>query len=324
MASVENRPDDASGEGRRATRPSAIPRPGWKAIIWRVKNRISEDNLSIVAAGVSFYTFLSIFPALAALVSIYALVTDPAKLQEHIIRVQVVLPAEAAQLVNQQLQRLIESGRELGWSLVVGLFIALWSAAKGMSALITALTVAYDEKETRGFLRLNALALLLTLAGILFLVVFLFLIIGIPVVLHALNLGDTAAVLINFLRWPLLAIGGIFALGVLYRYAPNRATPNWQWITWGAVTATALWLIGCVLFSYYVTNFGTYNAVYGSLGVVVILMMWLLLSIYCILLGAEINAEIERQTKVDTTVGEPEPMGERGARVADAAGRKSA
>ena len=289
-----------------------------------MKNRIGEDNLSIVAAGVSFYTFLSIFPALAALVSIYALVTDPAKLQEHIIRVQVVLPAEAAQLVNQQLQRLIESGRELGWSLVVGLFIALWSAAKGMSALITALTVAYDEKETRGFLRLNALALLLTLAGILFLVVFLFLIIGIPVVLHALNLGDTAAVLINFLRWPLLAIGGIFALGVLYRYAPNRATPNWQWITWGAVTATALWLIGCVLFSYYVTNFGTYNAVYGSLGVVVILMMWLLLSIYCILLGAEINAEIERQTKVDTTVGEPEPMGERGARVADAAGRKSA
>ena len=275
-------------------------------------------------AGVSFYTFLSIFPALAALVSIYALVTDPAKLQEHIIRVQVVLPAEAAQLVNQQLQRLIGSGRELGWSLVVGLFIALWSAAKGMSALITALTVAYDEKETRGFLRLNALALLLTLAGILFLVVFLFLIIGIPVVLHALNLGDTAAVVINFLRWPLLAIGGIFALGVLYRYAPNRATPNWQWITWGAVTATALWLIGCVLFSYYVTNFGSYNAVYGSLGVVVILMMWLLLSIYCILLGAEINAEIERQTKVDTTVGEPEPMGERGARVADAAGRKSA
>jgi membrane protein len=293
-------------------------------VIWRVKNHIGEDNLSVVAAGVSFYTFLSIFPALAALVSIYALVTDPAKLQEHISRVQVVLPVEAAQLVNQQLQRLVESNRgDLGWSVILGIFIALWSAAKGMNALITALTVAYDEKETRGFFRLNALALSLTLAGILFLIVFLFLIVGIPAILKALNLGDTAALFINFLRWPLLAIGGIFALGVLYRYAPNRATPNWRWITWGAVIATVLWLIGSALFSYYVTNFSTYNAVYGSLGVVVILMMWLLLSIYCILLGAEINAEIEHQTEVDTTVGEPEPIGKRGAHVADTVGRKT-
>lgn len=166
-----------------------------------------------------------------------------------------------------------------------------------MSALITALTVAYDEPESRGFLKLNALALLLTLAGILFLIVFLFLIVGIPAVLNMLNLGGAAAMVINSLRWLLFAAGGIFALGVIYRYAPNRDTPKWQWLTWGAVIGTVLWLTGSLLFSYYVTNFSSYNALYGSLGVVVILMMWLLLSIYCVLLGAEINAEIEHQTR---------------------------
>ncbi|MGH7797828.1 MAG: YihY/virulence factor BrkB family protein [Candidatus Binatia bacterium] len=303
------------------TRPNAIPRSGW---IWRVKSQIGKDNLSVVAAGVSFYTFLSIFPALAALVSIYALVTDPAKLQEHITSAQVLLPAEAAQLVNQQLQRIVQSRpAELGWSLLLGTLVALWSAAKGMSSLIAALNVAYDEIETRSFLKLNALALSLTLAGILFLIIFLFLIVGIPAVLNALDLGGPATALIIWVRWPLLAIGGIVALGVLYRYAPNRDTPNWRWITGGAVIATVLWLVGSVLFSYYVANFSSYNAVYGSLGVVVILMMWLLLSVYCILLGAKINAAIEHQAKADTTVVEPKPRGERGAHVADRAERKT-
>jgi len=167
------------------------------------------------------------------------------------------------------------------------------------------------------------LALLLTLAGILFLIVCLFLIVGIPAVLNMLNLGGAAAMVINSLRWLLLAAGGIFALGVIYRYAPNRDTPKWQWLTWGAVIATVLCLTGSLLFSYYVRNFSGYNALYGSLGVVVILMMWLLLSIYCVLLGAEINAEIEYQTRVDSTVGEPDPMGERGAHVADTVGRKT-
>ncbi|MGH8545935.1 MAG: YihY/virulence factor BrkB family protein [Gammaproteobacteria bacterium] len=289
-----------------------------------MKSEIGKDNLSVVAAGVSFYTFLSIFPALAALVSIYALVTDPAKLQRHITGVQVLLPAEAAQLVNQQLQRIVEAHPTgLGWSLVLGSVLALWSAAKGMSALIAALNVAYDEMETRGFLKLNALSLSLTLAGMLFLIVFLFLIVGIPAVINTLDLAGPAAALFDFLRWPLLAIGGIVAIGVLYRRAPDRNMPNWRWITWGAVIATTLWLIASVLFSYYVANFSSYNAVYGSLGVVVILMMWLLLSVYCILFGAEINAEIEHQTEVDTTVGEPKPMGERGAHAADPVGRKT-
>ena len=320
MASTEKHRASASVKGRKV----AIPWSGWKDIIWRVKSRINEDNLSIVAAGVSFYTFLSIFPALAALVSIYALVTDPANLQEHINSVQVVLPAEAAQLVNQQLQRIVESHPGgPGWGLVLGIILALWSAAKGMSALIAALNVAYDEAERRGFLKLNALALSLTLAGMLFLILFLFLIVGIPAVLNMFELAGPGVALINYLRWPLLAIGAIVALGVLYRRAPNRDAPNWRWITWGAVIATVLWLIGSVLFSYYVANFGSYNAVYGSLGVVVILMMWLLLSVYCVLLGAEINAEIERHTKGDAAV-QSESTGERGARVADTVGRKTA
>lgn len=319
-----DRRDDGNERGRQANRPSAIPGAGWKDIAWRVKGQINEDNLSVIAAGVSFYAFLSIFPALAALVSIYALVTDPAQLQDHIASVQGLLPSEAAQLITKQLERIVQSqGGVFGWSLILGIVLALWSAAKGMSAIIAALNVVYDEVETRGFLKLNALAVLWTFAGILFLIAVLFFLVGIPALLSFLNLPDTVATVINLLRWPVLAVAGVVALGALYRRAPDRDMANWRWISWGAVIATALWLGGSGLFSYYVTNFGSYNAVYGSLGVVVVLMMWLLVSAYCVLLGAEINAEIEHQTDVDSTVGEPEPMGERGAHMADTRGRKA-
>lgn len=314
---------DGNGRGRKAHRPSAIPGAGWKDIAWRVKREINEDNLSVIAAGVAFYGFMSIFPALAALVSVYALVTDPAKLQDHIASVQSLLPPEAAQLITQQLQRIVQSSSDVfGWSLIVGAVLAVWSAAKGMSAIIAALNVVYDEVETRGFLKLNALAVLWTFAGMIFLIGVLFLIVGIPAVLKYFNLPSVVSGVVDLLRWPILAAAGIVALGVLYRRAPDRDTPDWRWITWGSTMATLLWLAGSVLFSYYVTNFGSYNAVYGSLGVVVVLMMWLLVSAYCILLGAEINAEIEHQTDVDSTVGEAEPMGDRGARMADTRGRQ--
>jgi membrane protein len=202
------------------------------------------------------------------------------------------------------------------------IILALWSAASGMSTMLTALNIAYDEEEKRGFIKLKALSLVLTVAAILFVIVFLGLVIGVPVILETVGIGEMADLLINYLRWPLLAFGGIFGLQVLYRYGPSRNQPRWNWVSWGAVIATALWLVGSALFSFYVANFASYNATYGSLGVIVILMMWFFLCSYSILLGAEINAEMEHQTAKDTTVGSPKPLGRRQAYVADTVGAR--
>ena len=309
--------------GRAATGPSEIPPRGWRDILLRVKNQLAEDNLSTIAAGVAFYAFLSIFPALAGLVSLYGLLTDPADLQRHIGGMETLLPAEAAELINEEMQRIAQSHGQLGWSLIAGMLVAIWSATKGMKAMIESMNVAYDEKESRGFFKLNGVAVLLTLGGILFVLIFLGLIVGVPTFLAGLRMPGVMGPLINNLRWPILAVSGAFAVSALYRYGPSRQKPKWRWITWGAAIATIVWLVGSLLFSFYVANFGSYNKTYGSLGVVAILMMWLLLSVYSVLLGAEINAEIEHQTAEDTTAGDPKPAGQRGAHVADTIGSGS-
>ena len=310
--------------GRGANRPSEIPRKGWKDILMRVKNEVYDDNLSIISAGVAFYAFLSIFPALAALTSIYGLVMDPAGLEKQMMTIQGMLPPEAAQVVNDEVRRIGGSGsNRLGWSFAIGTLLAIWSAAKGMKAMMESMNVVYDESESRGFLKLNAAAILLTLGAIVFVVLCLALIVAIPILLGAVGMQGLLGPLVNYLRWPVLAVASAVALGVLYRYGPSREQPKWQWLTWGAVLAMVIWLSGSVLFSLYVSHFGSYNKTYGTLGVVVILMMWLLLSAFSVLLGAEINAEIEHQTAEDTTTGEPKPKGQRGAYVADTVGRES-
>ncbi|HXV81029.1 MAG TPA: YihY/virulence factor BrkB family protein [Candidatus Binatia bacterium] len=315
---------DDGARGRQARRPSEIPRRGWWDIAVRVRNEIAEDNLSIIAAGVAFYAFLAIFPALAALVSIYGLVTDPADLEQQIRGIERVLPAEAANLLNSELRRIVDAqGNQLGWGLAGGIVLALWSAASGMKALFQSMNITYDEEEKRGFLKLNAMAISMTLSGVLFVIFFLLLIVGAPALLANFPIGEVGSKLIDYARWPLLAVCGIIGLGLLYRYGPSRDRAQWRWISWGSVIATLIWLAGSFLFSYYVTNFGNYNKTYGSLGVVVILMIWFLLAAYSILLGAEINAEMEPQTSKDTTVDEERPMGDRGAYVADTAGRRS-
>jgi membrane protein len=310
--------------GREARRPGEIPARGWRDIVVRVKDELAADNVSIVAAGVAYYIFLALFPGLAATVSIYGLVMDPATLQKHMGAVEQVLPREAADLINQELQRVVQAGstdNRLGWAALAGIVLALWSAAKGMSSLMEALNIVYDETEERGFIRRNATALLLTLAFIVFLLVFLGLIAGLPALLSSLNVDDSVIRIVGYLRWPLLALAQIVALAVLYRYAASRAEPKWRWITPGAVVATLLWVAGSAAFSLYVSYFASYNKTYGALGVVVILLTWLLLSVYSVMLGAEINAEMEHQTKEDTTVGEAKPMGQRRAHVADTVGR---
>jgi membrane protein len=320
----DNRRDHEADRGREARRPGEIPKRGWWDVLTRVKHQVSEDHLSIIAAGAALYGFIAVFPGLAALVSIYGLITDPASLQAHMTSIERLLPSEAAGVINDQLEQ-IAKGQDstLGWGLVAGILIALWTASKGMKALIESMNIAYNEEEKRGFIKLNGTSILLTLGAILLVIFFLGLIVGIPAVLALVQLGSFVEGIINWSRWPLTAICIVVALAVLYRYAPSREKPQWRWVSWGAVTAAILWVVGSALFSLYVSNFGNYNATYGSLAAIVILITWLLLGAFSILLGAEINAELERQTAEDTTVDEPQPMGRRGAHAADTVGETS-
>jgi len=307
--------------GRAAEKPGDIPAKGWKDIAVRVKDSLRDDQVSLLAAGVAFFTLLALAPALAAVVSVYGLVTTPAEASRQIADFTTALPADARSLIGGQLKTVAAGDAGgLGVALVVGVLLSLWSASGGMKQLIEATNVAYDESETRKFLRLRGLALLFTLGMITLFVAVLGLLAVVPALLDNTGLGSVGRVVVNVLRWPLLAVLMAAALAILYRYAPDRDQPKLRWVSWGAGIATLLWVIGSVLFSIYVSNFGHYNKTYGSLGAVVVLLLWLYLSAFIVLLGAEINAEMELQTAKDTTKGVEQPMGRRDAYAADRVG----
>ncbi|MFZ0728289.1 MAG: YihY/virulence factor BrkB family protein, partial [Desulfobacterales bacterium] len=277
-----------TGRGRRASRPGEIPRKGWWDILLRVKDEQARDNLSIVSAGVAFYWFLAVFPALAAAVSIYGLAADPAQLQQQIDALSSVMPSEAYQILQNQLTAVVQhSGGALGLGMIFGILLTIWSANKGMKALITALNIVYDEEETRGFIKLNAVSLLFTFCAILLGLIAIALVIAVPVLMGFLHLPETWQAIFTYLRWPLLAVFLVFGLALAYRFCPDRDSPKWRWVSWGSVLATVLWLSGSILFSLYVANFGSYSKTYGSMGAVVILLLWFFLTSYVILLGAE-------------------------------------
>ncbi|MFZ7127693.1 MAG: YihY/virulence factor BrkB family protein [Desulfobacterales bacterium] len=311
--------------GRQAAKPGQIPKSGWKDILFRTKEEIGKDNLSIVAGGVAFYMLLAIFPAIGAMVAIYGLVADPGQIQQQVAALSHILPQQAMSILQDQLSRLAAgAGGALSLGALFGLLLALWSAAKGMKALITGLNIVYDEEDQRGFIKLNTIAIGLTLAAILFAIVAIGFVVVFPAVLGFLGLSEVARVLTSVLRWPLLAVFGMSALALLYRYAPDRDEPQFRWVSWGAAAAIVLWLAASLLFSFYVKNFGSYNETYGSIGAVVILLMWFYITAFTVLLGAELNAEMEHQTAHDTTRGRPRAMGQRGAHVADTLGETHA
>ena len=310
-----------SPEGRDADRPGKIPWRGWKSILVRVKDQLLDYNLSVVAAGVAFYSLLALFPAIAVLVSVYGMAFDPADVRDQITALVTMMPAQAAQLIQQQIQAFVSrASEELGLAALAGLAVMLWSATAGVKTLFIALNIVYDEEETRGFIRFNLLAIGMTFGGILFAVLAFACVVALPVALGFIGLGGMAELAISALRWPVLALGVITVLAVLYRFGPDRKSARWRWLSWGAVSATLLWLAASVVFSFYISNFADYDKAYGSLGAVVILMMWIYISAYIVLLGAELNAEIEHQTAIDSTTGPPKPMGKRGAYVADTLG----
>jgi len=304
--------------GRHARSPGAMPRQGWWRIVKRVVRRFGDDNVSLISAGVAFYALLGLFPALAALISIFGLVADPHQVQAQFANLKDVLPGDAYSLISQQLTSLAGGyGTQLGTGLAIAILLSVWSATRGTRSLIVALNIVYDEEEQRGLIHQNLLAFGMTLFLIIVVITAIIAVVAAPIVLGFLGPDHLVSTLIDWVRWPLLAVVAILALAVMYRYGPARRKARWRWLPPGSVLALAVWLIASSLFSLYVSRFADYNATYGAIGGVIILLMWLYLSALAILLGAELNAELEHQTAVDTTIGPDRPRGKRGAHMAD-------
>jgi membrane protein len=282
---------------------------------------VKEDNVTLLAAGVAFYAMLAIFPAIIAVVTVYGMVADPNQVETQVGEFAKSLPSGADELLTEQLRNVTQAGRQsLSIGLAVSLLAVLWAASGGVQGLVKGLNLVYDERESRGFLKLRGLSLLLTLGAIVVAVVALALITVFPAVIDDLGLGQAGELAASIARWVVLALLVLVALAVVYRLAPDRASPRWRWVSWGAVVALVVWLLGSVGFSWYVDNFGKYNQTYGALASVIVLLLWLFLSAFAVLLGAELDAETERQTARDTTTGPERPLGERDAEVADTLG----
>jgi membrane protein len=321
--SIELRRAHEDGRGRRATHPLQIPWRGWKDILWRTYMEMQSDRLLSIAGGVAFFVLLAIFPAITALVSAYGLVFNAADITNNLSLLADIVPANVLSMVHEQAQRIAaNSGGALSLGIIVGILVSLWSAMSGVKAMIDALNVIYEQQERRNFFKLSLVALVFTLGGFATFLLAIGAVIVIPLVLAPIGLGSAAGTLTRFGRWPVLLLVLLIGLAVLYRYGPYRRAARWQWVSVGSVFAAVTWIIASYLFSWYLTSFANYNATYGSLGAVVGLMMWLWISTIVVLLGAELNAEIEHQTARDSTVGGDKPLGARGAVMADTVGAK--
>jgi membrane protein len=310
-----------SDRGRSATTPSEIPARGWKDILLRVYANVAKHRIMALAAGMTYYTILAIFPAIAALVAVYGLFSDPSTITKHLDQLGGFLPGGALDIARDQLTRVASKGSQtLGLTFLVGLGVSLWSANAAMKSLFDTLNIVHGEEEKRGIIKLNAMSLSFTVGGVLFVVAALGSIVVVPVMLDYVGFSDGGDLLLRAGRWPAMFLVLTFALAIIYRYGPSREAPRWRWITWGSAIAALLWLCVSGLFSWYAASFGKFNETYGSLGAVIGFMTWLWISAIVILLGAEIDAEMEHQTVRDTTTGAPKPMGVRGARMADTVG----
>jgi membrane protein len=304
------------GHGRQADQPQQIPPKGWKDILKRTTKEVKQDQVPLLAAGVAFYSLLALFPAIIAGVSIYGLVADPQTVRDQIDKLTKLLSPSTAQLLTEQIKQVTGSaGGALGLATVIGILTALWSASSGMKALITGVNLAYDEGESRKFVKLRGLSLLLTLGAMALLAVAGATIVGFPPI--ADNLPTVLQWVLGILRFVVLGALLVGGLAVLYRYAPDRDEPKWTWVSWGSGIATLLWILASIGFSIYVNSFGNYNKTYGALAGIIILMFWLYLTAIIVLIGAELNTEMELQTAKDTTAGPTKPMGDRDAHAAD-------
>lgn len=305
--------------GQYAETPDEIPGRGWLDILKRVARQVQSDRIAMVAASVAFYATFAVFPALATLASLYGLFFNVEDVRGQIQALDAVLSPEAADVLSRLLSEIVETQHvSLGAGVAGGLFLTLASSSRGVKALMQALDIAYHEEERRGFFRRNAVAILLALAGMLLAALELALIAWLPMLISRLELGLAGKAVITAVHLTLLGALMFVGLALVYRYGPSRRAPRWAWVSPGAVAATALWLLACGIFSLFLRHFGDFNKLYGSMALAVVLMLWMLVTAYAVLLGAEINAEAERQTHKDTTEGGgATPRGQRGAYVAD-------
>ena len=307
--------------GRNAKTPQDIPAKGLLDVAWRVWREVQHDRLTLIAAGVTFYALLAIFPTLSLFVSVYGLLADPTSIVDHARSVTSFLPTDTVSIFIDQLQALAsQKASTLSLAAVFGLLFALWSAHNGLLSIFDALNAAYGEHEKRGFFARTFMRLALTIGVIIGFFLTVAVILVLPAVLAFVPLGDLTETVVTILRWPVVAAIAVVGLAIMYRYGPSRDDAEWKWVTPGAGIAVVLWLVASVAFATYVRNFGSYQETFGTLGGAIILLMWLWISSYIVLLGAEFDAEMEAQTKHDTTVGASEPMGERGAVKADQLG----
>ena len=312
------------GRGRAAKGPWHIPWKGWKDILARLYVSFFEDRIMLIAAGATFYLLLALFPALAVFVFFYGMMADPATIAGHIEFLGRFLPQAGLELVNAQLEYLVNQDRSsLSVGFVTSLLFALWSANNGIKTLFEAMNVAYGEQEERSFLKLNIVALCFTM-GAIFIISVMFTAIGlIPAIMGVIGASNFTDDLVFIGRWPILFALVVASIGMIYRYGPSRARARWTWVIFGATLTATVWLIATIGFSWYLRNFANYNAMYGSLGAVIGFMMWVWISSVIFILGAEINAEMEHQTAVDTTVRGDTPLWMRGARLADSIGARA-
>jgi membrane protein len=309
------------GRGRLANAPADIPARGWKDILWRVFDSSLEDRVLSLAGGMAFFCLLALFPGLSAMVTLYGLIADSSTISGHLSALAFVLPAGAFDLISDQINLAVRaSSGTLSFSFALSFLFALWSANAGIKATIDGLNVAYGERETRSFIALNVESLIFTFLAIAAGIGAIVFIVAVPIAFQVLDVGGASETWIKLLRWPVLGFFIWIALAILYRFGPCREQPKWRWVTWGSTVAAILWIITSISFSWYVSSFGSYNRAYGALGAIIGFMTWIWLSATVILIGAELNAEMEHQTARDSTTGTPKPLGKRGAAVADSIG----
>lgn len=312
---------DDQNLGRKADAPQEIPAKGWKDVLKRVKQGIKDDRLSLISAAMAYYALFAFVPALSSIVLMYAWISDPSQIQNHISTLSDFMPPEGREILNNQLGSLAgKASPTIGIGAIGALLIALWSASKGSKAIIEAMNIIYEEKETRGFFKLNVFAIGMTLLGAVMGILAIGIIVIVPIVMNFLDFLPMTTMLAKVGSWILLL--GIFSfyLSFAYRFGPDRENAKWKWVSWGAVFSAVLWALVSALFSWYAQEFGNFNKTYGSLGAIIVLMTWFYLSSFVVLLGAEINAEMEHQTSQDSTTHPDKPMGERDAHMADTLG----
>ncbi|MCS2609621.1 YihY/virulence factor BrkB family protein [Halomonas dongshanensis] len=307
--------------GRRAKTPREIPARGWRDIAWRVFKEMQEDHITILSSGVAFYALLALFPAIGAVISLAGLLFDPFEAAVQVRELVRFMPPEAAGLIDQQTQDVVATAESRnGLTAIVGTLVAIFVASKGVRGLIVGLNVVYGEEEKRSPLKQLMMVSALTLGLIAMTLLTLAFIAVVPLAVSFIGIHSPLDKIIGWLRWPVLLVIMSLGIALLYRFAPHRRAARWQWLSVGTLVATSLWLLGSGGLSLYVRYFSNFSELYGSLGAVVVLMLWFWLSAFVVLLGAEINSEMERQTRRDSTVGRERPLGERDAFSADTVG----